>query len=116
MPIFSSESFNLKGEPVDTHDAAETTGIYASTDGVRHFIKAGKPVPADWTLAEPVQRLNARPEVLAAQDDSEPPSKGKANTAPGGRKKAVDPKNKADSVPENKGDVIGTDDVIDGDD
>ena len=48
---------------------------YASTDGVRHFIKAGKPVPADWTLAEPVQRLNARPEVLAAQDDSEPPSK-----------------------------------------
>lgn len=110
--INSTDTFNLKGEPVDNNDAAETTGIYVSPDGAHHYVKAGKPVPKDWNLREAVARLNNRPEVQEAQDGIEPKSKKAGGRGRGKKSEGGTPENKMDTGPDdNKSD----DDIDDGD-
>lgn len=103
--INSTDTFNLKGEPVDNNDAAETTGIYESPDGAHHYIKAGKPLPKGWKLRDAVARLNNRPEVQEAQDGIEPKSKKAGGRGRGKKAETGAPENKMDSGPDdNKSD------------
>jgi hypothetical protein len=66
-----------------------TTGVYESSDGVHHFVKAGRSMPVNWKLTEECDSLVERQEVMAADD---------ADAA----KAAPEPENKADKAPEKK--------------
>jgi hypothetical protein len=93
---------------VDTNDAAQTTGIYESPDGSHHFIKAGKPVPEDWKLREATPRLNARPEVVNAQEGASVDVDEKPKRSRGGKKTDPDAiETKVDTVPDDKTDANG---------
>ena len=66
-------------------------GVYEDAEGVRHFLKVGRVMPANYKLVDQVDSLGERTEVAEAESDT------KADT-----KADSEPENKAEKAPARK--------------